>query len=80
MSFLRLSFFTNKSASRPAMFAVSGQRYESDILRESVILGNEALFKCSIPSFVVDFVSVVGWEDSEGNSWQSGSAFGTCLQ
>ena len=62
------------------MFAVSGQRYESDILRESVILGNEALFKCSIPSFVVDFVSVDGWEDTEGNSWQSGSAFGNCLQ
>ncbi len=58
------------------MLAVSQQRYETDILRESVILGNEALFKCSIPSFVADFVSVVSWEDSENNSWQSGRLLG----
>jgi hypothetical protein len=58
------------------LLAVSQQRYETDILRESVILGNEALFKCSIPSFVADFVSVVSWEDSENNSWQSGRLFG----
>ena len=45
---------------------VSAQRFEIDILRESVIIGNDALFKCSIPSFVADFVTVTGWVDSEG--------------
>ena len=33
---------------------------------EDVILGNDAIMRCSIPSFVSDFVSVVDWEDSEG--------------
>lgn len=49
------------------MFSVTQQRFEIDILRESVIVGNDALFKCSIPSFVADFVSVTGWLDSEGD-------------
>ena len=42
------------------------QRFEIDILRESVIVGNDAIFKCSIPSFVTDFVYVQSWIDSEG--------------
>ena len=25
--------------------------------------------KCVIPSFVADFVSVIQWEDSEGNTY-----------
>jgi hypothetical protein len=61
----------------PYVVAVSQQRYETDILLESVILGNEAIFKCSIPSFLADFVSVVSWEDSEANIWHAGrSNFG----
>ena len=47
--------------------SVTSQRYEIDILRESVILGNDAIFKCSIPSFVSDFVFVENWVDSEAN-------------
>ena len=59
------------------MVAVSQQRYETDIFRENVILGNEGIFKCSIPSFLADFVSVVAWEDSEANIWHYGpSNFG----
>ena len=46
---------------------VTSQRYEIDILRESVIVGNDAIFKCSIPSFVSDFVFVDTWVDSEAN-------------
>ena len=46
---------------------MTSQRYEIDILRESVIVGNDAIFKCSIPSFVSDFVSVDTWVDSEAN-------------
>ena len=43
-----------------------------DIFRESVIIGNDAIFKCSAPSFVSDFVSVDSWVDSEGNVLNSG--------
>ena len=49
------------------LFPVTSQRYEIDILRESIIVGNDAIFKCSIPSFVSDFVSVESWIDSEAN-------------
>ena len=52
---------------------MSLQRFEIDILRESVIVGNDAVFKCSIPSFVSDFVSVVSWLDSEGQAYSMGS-------
>ena len=32
------------------------------------MVGNDAIFKCSIPSFVTDFVSVESWIDSEANN------------
>lgn len=34
-----------------------------------MIRGNSAVLKCSIPSFVADFVNVVAWSDSEGNKY-----------
>jgi hypothetical protein len=34
-----------------------------------VILGNSALLKCEIPSFVADFVSVVSWSDNQGQEY-----------
>ena len=43
------------------------QRYEINILPESIMVGNDAIFKCSIPSFVTDFVFVESWIDSEAN-------------
>ena len=45
---------------------VSGQVYDSHTFHETVIHGNDAIFKCSIPSFVSDFVAVLGWVDSQG--------------
>ncbi len=45
-----------------------GQTYASDVSPEYVMAGNEALFKCKLPSFVADFVSVVNWIDSDSNS------------
>ena len=48
-------------------FSVTSQRYEINILPESIIVGNDAIFKCSIPSFVSDFVFVESWIDSEAN-------------
>ena len=47
------------------------QKFEVDIFREVVIVGNDAIFKCSVPSFVTDFVFVDSWVDSEGNTLSS---------
>ena len=45
------------------------QTYETDVIKEFVIRGNDALIKCSIPSFVTDFVTVRSWivESSEND-------------
>lgn len=45
------------------------QQYESEVNNEYVIRGNSAILKCSIPSFVADFVNVVSWQDEAGNSF-----------
>ena len=42
------------------------QTYNTDAHKVHVILGNSALVKCDIPSFVADFVSVVSWLDNDG--------------
>ncbi|XP_035788173.1 Down syndrome cell adhesion molecule-like protein Dscam2 isoform X30 [Anopheles albimanus] len=47
--------------------AVINQHYGTDILMEYVIRGNSAILKCSIPSFVADFVRVEAWIDEENN-------------
>lgn len=47
--------------------SVTNQHFQVDIFRESVITGNDAIFSCSVPSFVADFVRVDSWVDSEGN-------------
>lgn len=46
--------------------SVVNQPYGADILMEYVIKGNSAVLKCSIPSFVADFVRVEAWIDEEG--------------
>lgn len=46
--------------------AVVHQFYQSEVNNEYVIRGNSAILKCSIPSFVADFVTVVSWNDENG--------------
>ena len=41
--------------------AVVHQSYQTDVNLEHVIRGNSAVIKCSIPSFVADYVSVDSW-------------------
>ena len=41
-----------------------------------IILGNDVLLKCNIPSFVSDFVSVTSWVDSEGSEFLMNSKYG----
>ncbi|XP_065368707.1 uncharacterized protein LOC135961139 [Calliphora vicina] len=52
---------------RPSDNYVVNQFYEAEIMTEYVIKGNAAVLKCSIPSFVADFVRVESWIDEEGN-------------
>jgi hypothetical protein len=57
---------------------VVGQAYNTYGSPEEIILGNEALLKCSVPSFVADFVSVIGWTDSEaGDHFLGKTSHGT---
>ena len=49
------------------------QFYKAEILNEYVIVGNDALLKCNIPSFVADFVSVDAWISSKGETFYSTS-------
>lgn len=46
------------------------QYYDSEVNNAYVIRGNSAILKCSIPSFVADFVAVVSWNDDAGNVYQ----------
>lgn len=43
-------------------------------MTEYVIKGNAAVLKCTIPSFVADFVQVESWIDEEGKVYQTNDA------
>ena len=49
--------------------------YIVNVFDKQVILGNDVLLKCDIPSFQADFVSVESWVDSEGVSIQKSELF-----
>ena len=46
------------------------QSYSTESHNEYVVVNNDALMKCNIPSYVADFVTIAGWVDSEGNSYR----------
>ena len=55
------------------------QSYSTKAEDEYVIMGNDVLMKCKIPSFVSDFVAVSSWSDSEGMEFYSDmSKYGKC--
>jgi hypothetical protein len=54
--------------------AVVIQDYELYVHHSHVIKGNDVLFKCDIPSFVSDLVTLFNWEDSDAKVYQSSSA------
>ncbi|XP_025834444.1 Down syndrome cell adhesion molecule-like protein Dscam2 isoform X9 [Agrilus planipennis] len=53
-------------------YDVVQQFYQAEVNNEYIIRGNSAILKCSIPSFVADFVAAVSWVDSEGNAYEMG--------
>uniref|UniRef100_A0A1B0AGD7 Ig-like domain-containing protein n=1 Tax=Glossina pallidipes TaxID=7398 RepID=A0A1B0AGD7_GLOPL len=60
----------------PSTSFVVNQHYGADILMEYVIKGNAAVLKCSIPSFVADFVRVESWIDEEGTELRHSNNYG----
>ena len=54
-------------------FAVVRQHFSTRAEDEDVILGNDVLIRCRVPSFVGDFLDVVGWINSEGENFVPGS-------
>ena len=52
-------------------FAVVTQQYVAETHNVYVIIGNSALFKCEIPSFVADFVTIDSWNDNDGSQYFS---------
>ena len=51
------------------LFSVVSQDYVTESDNEYIILGNDALMKCEVPSFVSDLVQVHSWIDNENNEF-----------
>ena len=49
------------------------QSYNTYVQTSDVIQGNDVIMKCDVPSFVTDFVLIVGWEDDSGKVYPSSS-------
>lgn len=52
------------------------QYYEAEVVSEYVIRGNAAILKCTIPSFVAEFVSVDSWVGSDGSTFKPSNDYG----
>ena len=57
-------------------FVAVTQEYRTDPQIVYVIVGNSALLKCEIPSFVADFVTIDSWIDNNGKEYFSGINLG----
>lgn len=56
------------------LFQVVNQFYDPEILgKEYIMRGNAAILKCTIPSFVADFVTVEAWIDEDGKEYKPSS-------
>ena len=64
---------SSQSTSLISFISVAMSSYRVDVGVAQVILGNEVLLKCDIPSFASDFVSVQDWVDSEGITYSRSS-------
>lgn len=54
-----------------------GQNYLLEAESQNVIVGNSAIFRCKIPSFVGDFVAVTEWiEDTSDIHYYATDVYG----
>ena len=51
------------------LFPVVAQDYTTRANDVYVIIGNSALMKCEVPSFVTDFVQVFSWVNGKGEEY-----------
>lgn len=59
------------------------QAYEIRVIDEFILLGNAAIMKCLLPSFVSDFVQVMSWvviDDDNTEINPSATNYGNCNQ
>lgn len=61
---------------KQCLLPVVSQQYETEAENEYVIRGNSIAMKCKIPSFVSDFISVISWVDSNGNTFTHNNDYG----
>ena len=59
--------------------AVVGQSYQVNVHDEYVLLGNAALLRCLVPSFVSDYVIVDAWHSDVDDVITPGHLHGTSL-
>lgn len=79
-SFKVFNFFVSWSLTKSHhYFSVVNQAYETNVNQQYVIMGNDVILKCDIPSFVADFVQVVSWHDNKGSTVMSSSSYGNFL-
>lgn len=71
---------TQRLIARPYFNPVVTQYYEAEVVSEYVIRGNAAILKCTIPSFVAEFVSVDSWVGSDGSTFKPTNDYGTTLE
>ena len=57
------------------IYLVVSQEYSTKAEDEYVIVGNDVLMKCKVPSFVSDQVTVINWIDNQGETLYSGSEY-----
>ena len=50
-----------------ALISAIVQNYDTNVYGEDVMIGNDVLLKCNIPSYVADFLTVASWVSSEGD-------------
>ena len=61
LSFIISLFFSFSYPNLYVFFSAVIQRYEVDVVKEYVIVGNDGVLKCKMASFVADYLSVVSW-------------------
>lgn len=70
--------FSVKTLISNIIFSVVIQEYQAEAHNVYAIRGNSVVVKCEVPSFVADFVSVIGWVDSDNNNYDPTSEYGKC--